>query len=92
MSNHPSHDSQIGKLNRIAGQVAGVKKMIDEGRHCPDILAQLRAIRSAVKTVEANILENHLKHCVTEAALAGNEKDIQERLEEIKDLFKRFEG
>ncbi len=46
---HPSHDAEIKRLNRIAGQIEGVKKMVDEGRYCPEILSQLRAVRSAVE-------------------------------------------
>jgi DNA-binding FrmR family transcriptional regulator len=85
------HDSEIAKLNRIAGQVEGIKKMITDGRHCPDILTQLRAVRSAVKTVEANILETHLNHCITESLAVGNIKDAKEKIDELKDLFKRFD-
>ena len=90
--NHPSHESEIGKLNRISGQVEGIKKMIDEGRYCPEILTQLRAVRSAVRSVEANILEKHLQHCVTDAIQSGNKKETEAKLQEIKDLFKRYDG
>ncbi|MGZ9097229.1 MAG: metal-sensitive transcriptional regulator [Micavibrio sp.] len=86
------HDSELGKLNRIAGQIEGIKKMITEQRYCPDILTQLRAVRSAIKTVEANILETHLKSCVTESLTSGNTKDAQKKIEELKDLFKRFDS
>ena len=68
---HPCHQSEIGKLNRISGQVEGIKKMIEDGRYCPDILTQLRAARAAIRTVEANILETHLQHCVTDALAQG---------------------
>ena len=90
-NNHPCHKSEITKLNRIAGQIEGVKRMIDEGRYCPDILAQLRAIRSATRTVEANILETHLGHCVSDAIKGNNKADRDKKLQEIKDLFKRYD-
>lgn len=86
------HDSEIGKLNRIAGQVEGIKKMIADHRHCTDILTQLRAVRSAVRTVEANILETHLKSCVAESLSGGDTKAAQKKIEELKDLFKRFDS
>ena len=57
---HPSHDAEIKRLNRIAGQVEGIKRMIEEGRYCPEILSQLRAVRSAVKGIETEILRRHL--------------------------------
>ncbi len=86
------HDSELGKLNRVSGQVEGVKKMIAERRYCPDILTQLRAIRAAIRGVEANILENHLKSCVAESLSSGNPQDAQKKIDELKDLFKRFDA
>ena len=88
---HPCHKHEISKLNRIAGQVEGVKRMIEEARYCPEILAQLKAIRSAVRTVEANVLETHLQHCVADAFEGNNKKAAQEKVDEIKDLFKRYD-
>ena len=43
---HPSHKEHLGKLNRVSGQVEGVKRMIDEGKYCVDIMTQIRAARS----------------------------------------------
>jgi DNA-binding FrmR family transcriptional regulator len=64
--------------------------MIDEGRYCPDILTQMRAIRSALKSVEANILETHLEHCVTDVMEQGSKKKREEKIQEVKELFKRY--
>jgi CsoR family transcriptional regulator, copper-sensing transcriptional repressor len=86
------HDPELGKLNRIAGQVEGVKKMIAERRYCPDILTQLRAIRAAIRSVEANVLETHLKSCVAESLASGNVEDAHRKIDELKDLFKRFDS
>lgn len=88
---HPCHHDELKKLNRIAGQVEGIKKMIEDHRYCPDILTQLRAVRSALRSVEANVLETHLQHCVADAMMSGNEKDTAEKIAELKDLFKRFD-
>ena len=57
MEKHPSHIENIPRLNRIAGQIEGIKKMIEDGRYCPEIISQLRAVRAAVKAVESNILK-----------------------------------
>lgn len=86
------HDNQLTQLNRIAGQVDGVRKMIADHRHCPDILTQLRAIRAAIKTVEANVLETHLKSCVAESLASGNTAGAYKKIDELKDLFKRFDS
>jgi CsoR family transcriptional regulator, copper-sensing transcriptional repressor len=87
----PGHMSDLPRVNRIAGQLAGIKKMIEEHRHCPEILTQLRAIRSALKGLEASILERHLNHCLTDSLNAGNKKDIQDKIDELKDVFKRYD-
>ncbi len=86
---HPCHHAELKKLNRIAGQVEGIKKMIEEHRYCVDILTQMRAARAALRAVEANILETHLKTCVTESFISGKDRDA--KIGEIKDLFKRFD-
>ena len=79
------------KINRIAGQIEGIKKMIDEGRYCPDILVQLRAARAALKSVEASILESHLKSCVADTLASGSAESKEQKIAELKDLFKRFD-
>ena len=91
MSKHPCHSEELSRLNRVSGQVDGIKKMIDDARYCPDILTQLRATRSALKSIEANILQRHLGHCVSDAIESGNKKEQSKKLEEIKDIFRRFE-
>lgn len=86
-----SHKTDLPRVNRIAGQLSGVKKMIEEHRYCPEILTQLRAIRSAVKGLEASILERHLTHCLSDSLHAGNEEEIKKQINELKDVFKRYD-
>lgn len=88
---HPSHTNELKKLNRISGQVDGIKKMIEDSRHCPDILTQLRAVRSAIRSVETTILETHLQHCVSNALKSPNKKAAENQIAELKNLFKRFD-
>lgn len=82
---HPSHDRQIPRLNRIIGQIEGIKKMIGERRYCPDILIQFKAIKSAIKAAEREVLNIHLNSCVTDSF--KNEKDRDKKIEEIKELI-----
>ncbi len=86
---NPSHTANLPRLNRISGQLDGVKKMIEEGRYCPDILIQLKAIRSAIRAVESNILAVHLQHCVSQSF--SSEEEREQKIEELKTLFDRFE-
>lgn len=89
---HPTDKAKdVQRLNRIAGQVEGIKKMMEEKRYCPDIITQLRAIRAAVRALEANILETHL-HATIAAAFQSKTKEEQtENIDEVKELYKRFD-
>lgn len=75
------------RLNKIIGQMNGVKKMIGEERYCDDILIQLSAIDKSIKSLANVILENHMHSCVIENIEKGN----YEVIDEIVDLFRRFQ-
>ena len=85
---HPCHKQEIPRLNRVIGQLEGVKKMIEDGRYCPDIITPRRAGRFSVKAVESNILKKHLQHCV---AQSFTDADKDKKIEELKMLFDRFD-
>ena len=88
---HPSHDAEIKRLNRIAGQIEGVKKIVEDGRYCPEILSQLRAVRSAVKGVEVEILRRHLSSCVINVMEGTDEAGRMKSIEEVTSLFSKFD-
>ena len=88
--NHPNHNNELPRLNRIIGQLEGIKKMIDEQRCCSDILMQLKAVRSAVLSVEKNILATHLEKCVAESFEDKN--TAEDKISEIKDLFSKLQN
>lgn len=77
----------INRLKRVEGQVRGVQKMIEEDRYCVDILSQIAAIKSAMNNVGLHLLEEHTKHCVTDAI---NDGDGNESIEELMEVFKKF--
>lgn len=87
---HPAHDhsSELRRLSRIKGQVEGIERMINEHRYCPEIVLQIKAVRSALKSVEISIVEGHMKHCVKAAVASRNNDVIQEKMEEIINLLK----
>jgi DNA-binding FrmR family transcriptional regulator len=87
---HPSHFAQIARLNRISGQLDGVKKMITERRYCPEILIQLKAVRSALRSVESNILKSHLESCVAESF--ADRRERAQKIDEIKILLDKFQS
>ncbi len=92
MSKHPSHKSQTAKINRAIGQLEAVKRMIDEGEYCVDIMSQLRAARNAIKTVELGVLETHMEACLTASCCTPTAKgEKNERIREIMELLKKYE-
>ena len=74
------------RLNRIEGQIRGIKKMIEEDRYCNDVLIQLAAVESSVKSLSNQVLETHLLTCI----LNDIEKENLEVIDELISLFKRF--
>ncbi|MBC87006.1 MAG: hypothetical protein CL677_07480 [Bdellovibrionaceae bacterium] len=84
-----SHKKQVNRLNRIAGQVNGVVKMVEDQRYCIDILTQIKAIKSALTSVERQIVDEHLNHCVHKAINSKKKSDANEMMDEIKELLKR---
>lgn len=90
--NHATtHQANLPLVNRIAGQVSGIAKMIEDGRYCADILNQIRASRAALKTLEGQILERHLESCVAEAVSSGDAKKKSKKIAEIVSMIKRYE-
>ena len=85
-----THAENKTRLARIEGQVRAVGRMVDEGAYCIDIITQIQAARSALQSVSKNILEKHLKHCVTSSLEEQNKTDIDEKIEEIMTVIKRM--
>jgi DNA-binding FrmR family transcriptional regulator len=65
-------DNLHNRLNKIAGQIKAINKMIDEDIPCEDLLIQINAVKKAVHKVGQVVLEGHLKHCVKEGIEHGN--------------------
>lgn len=74
------------RINRIEGQLTGIKKMVDNDSYCNDILIQLSAIENSVKSLANYILENHLYTCISNSIEDGDISVI----DEIMSLFKKF--
>ena len=59
--------SLVSRLNRVEGQVRGVRKMVEQPRYCPDILNQIAAVRRALDSVSLEVIECHMNTCVSSA-------------------------
>jgi CsoR family transcriptional regulator, copper-sensing transcriptional repressor len=69
----PGKDEYLKRLRRIEGQVRGLQKMVEDDKYCIDILTQVSAATKALQSVALGLLDDHLAHCVTEAAAQGGE-------------------
>ena len=88
---HHSHklkSNLIARLNRIEGQIRGVKGMIEKDTYCDDVLNQIAAIQSALNSVGRLLLEGHLRSCVVERIQAGEHEVIDELLVTVNKLIK----
>jgi DNA-binding FrmR family transcriptional regulator len=85
-----THEQEIPRLKKIEGQIRGIQKMIGEKRYCVDILTQVSSIIGALKAVEENILERHLKGCVNHSFVRGNKEDRSQKIEEIIGVLRKF--
>jgi DNA-binding FrmR family transcriptional regulator len=66
-------DDYIKRLRRIEGQVRGLQRMIDEDIYCIDVLTQVSAVTKALQSVAVGLLDEHVRHCVRDAATADPE-------------------
>jgi DNA-binding FrmR family transcriptional regulator len=81
-------NSLISRLNRIEGQIRGVKGMIERDTYCDDVLNQIAAVQSAMNGVGKLLLEGHMKSCVIERIQAGEVEVIDELLITVNKLMK----
>ena len=84
-----SKDDYLKRLRRIEGQVRGVQKMVDTDTYCIDILTQVSAITKALQAVSLGLLEDHVAHCVVDAARESDEA-ATEKVREAADAIARL--
>ena len=78
----------LNRLNRIEGQVRGVRTMVEEERYCVDILTQVMAIQAALNSFNKVLLSNHIKTCVVQDIQTGKEASVEELCRTIQKLMK----
>jgi CsoR family transcriptional regulator, copper-sensing transcriptional repressor len=77
------------RLRRIEGQVRGLQRMVEEDQYCIDVLTQLNSVMAALRAVGMGLLDDHVRHCVTESIEQG---DGREKVEELMAAVARFAG
>lgn len=79
----------LTRLKRIEGQVRGIHRMVEEDQYCIDILTQISAVQSALRNVGLSLLDDHMRHCVAHAVIAGGE-EAETKFQEVADALQRF--
>ena len=78
----------INRLNRIEGQIRGIKGMVEKDAYCPDILIQVSAINAALNSFNKVLLANHIRTCVAEDIREGKDETIDELVVTLQKLMK----
>ena len=78
----------IKRLNRIEGQIRGIRKMVEEDAYCVDILTQVSAARCSLNSFSKEILGNHIKTCVADDIRSGSDEKTDELVELLQKLMK----
>ena len=84
-----THEETLHRLRRIAGQVQGIQRMVDDKHYCIDILTQIQAARSALRAVELQILKKHMDHCVRDAFASGSPAEADRKMDELLKVMKK---
>lgn len=82
-------EQYLKRMGRIEGQARGISRMIDEEKYCIDILTQISALTSALQVVALGLLDDHLSHCVLDAAKLG-EDEAAAKIKEASDAIRRL--
>lgn len=85
-----THDEQQVFLKKIAGQVRGIQKMIEDRRYCVDIITQIHSVVGALYRVEDEVFKKHIDGCVVNALRGKSESEKQKKISEIVELISRF--
>ena len=82
-------NNMITRLNRIEGQIRGIRGMIERDVYCDDVITQISATQAALNSVAKLLLEGHMKSCVVERIQEGDQKVVDELLVTIQRLMKK---
>ena len=85
---HENQKAVINRLSRAIGHLEKVKRMVEEGYDCSEVLVQLAAVRSALDNTGKVILKDHMRHCMVDAVAAGDQEAIEDLIQAIDKLVK----
>ncbi|MBQ0058730.1 MAG: metal-sensing transcriptional repressor [Lachnospiraceae bacterium] len=83
---HTNTKQVLNRLSRAIGHLESVRRMVEDGRDCADVVIQLAAVKSAINNVTKLILTDHIEHCLVDAVNSGDEESLK-KLEEAINKF-----
>ena len=83
---HENSKAVVNRLSRLIGHLESVKKMVEDGRDCSEVLVQLAAVKSAINNVSKVILQDHIRHCIVDAV----EDNDQQALDDLCSAIDKF--
>lgn len=88
MHTHDNTQAVLNRLSRAIGHLESVRKMVEEGRDCSEVLVQMAAVRSAINNTGKVILKEHLNHCIVDAVQRGDQKVLDDMAAAIDQFVK----
>lgn len=85
---HENTKAVLNRLSRAIGHLESVKRMVEDGRDCSEVLIQLSAVKSAINNTGKIILQDHIKHCLVDAVQTGDIQEIEELNRAIEQFIK----
>jgi len=92
MINAETKQQALGRLRRIAGQIQGIQRMVEDEKHCADILLQISAVHGALEQVSKILMTRHIESCVQDSLRAGSERERSQKIDELVRVFTRHSG
>lgn len=87
---HDQKEAVIRRLDRIEGQIRGLKRLVEADTYCVDVLTQLAAAHEALRGVSKIVMRDHLQHCVTDALRADDAARAEKTYQELMDVIYKF--
>jgi DNA-binding FrmR family transcriptional regulator len=87
---HDEKDDLLKRLRRVEGQVRGLQRMIESDTYCIDVLTQVSAVTKALQSVAVNLLDEHLRHCVSDAVQSGDRAESERIITEASRAIERL--
>ena len=85
---HQNTKAVLNRLSRAIGHLESIKRMVEDGRDCSEVLIQIAAVRSAINNIGKIILEDHINHCIVDAVETGDKKALEDLNEAIEKFVK----